>query len=149
MALYLKYKAHVENGEVKIQNRRWFNSDMKQYFEGKDILIEVKKFRKTRSLLQNGYYHCIVINEVMEGFVDIGYNRIDLSHDIVHEYLKSKFLKKESVNEETGEVLVLPVSTTELTTTEMMVYIDDITQWASEYLGIAITPPEKQSELNF
>jgi hypothetical protein len=58
--------------------------------------------------------------------------------------MKFMFLKKQIVNENTGEVLETIGSTTKLSTTEFNEYIDRISQFAAEFLGVEIMPPNKQ-----
>lgn len=53
------------------------------------------------------------------------------------------------VNETTGEVVKLPMSTTELSTIEFEEYLDRIRIFADEFLNIIIDLPNEQSQLNY
>lgn len=98
---------------------------------------------KVRSLSQNAYYWGVVCDMVKDGLKDVGYRSVKTAED-AHEVMKALFLKKDLVNEETGELLVYSASTTGLTTFEFSEYIDQVLQWAAEYLGIAIPLPNEQ-----
>lgn len=115
--------------------------------EGKWTLV-LRRFRKSRSGQQNSYYHACVIPCIIDGLVEAGYNRSDLSRDIVHEMLKAKFLTRDLPNDN-GEFIPIIKSTTDLTTTEFMEYISDIQQWAQEFLNIYVPEPNEQAKFNY
>ena len=83
---------------------------------------------------------------VREGLIDVGYK---ISKEETHDFLKHKFLVKELVNEETGEILKSIGSTSDLTTSEFMDFIAEIQQWAAEFLGINIPDPGEAIEIDF
>ena len=143
--LILIYSGKVKNGELKIVNRPQFNREL-EYFEGKDVEVQVRKKRKKRSLMQNAYYFGVVVPCVVEGLKDAGYR---VNRELAHEFLKSKFAREEIVNEETGEVLSIIGSTAKMTTSKMMDYFAEITQWAAEYLNIQIPLPGEQTEIDY
>jgi len=64
-----------------------------------------------------------------------------------HEFLKSQFCYKELVNESTGEIVKLPKSTTDNTTTEMEEFHEKIRVFSSEFLGIKIPLPNEELKL--
>jgi hypothetical protein len=144
----LTYVASVVDGQVKINNRKSFDKDM-QSFEGQRIFLKVSRYAKDKSKEQRGYYRAVVVPEIYEGLVDIGYRRFQLSLDIVHELLKEKFLTVEIVNEDTGEFLKVTRRTEDLTMPEYAEYITNCIDWAHEFLNISITLPRKQGVLNF
>jgi hypothetical protein len=138
-----------EEGKVsKVHQKQYFDDFLKQ-FAGKSVKVTVEKWKKQRSLNQNRYYHGSLIGQVIDALVNNGYPRSELNTEIIHEFLKAKFLKKDIVNEQTGEVLNITGSTTTLTTTEFMDYIDDIARWMAEYLNTVLILPNEQSTLNF
>lgn len=85
---------------------------------------------------------------MLEGLVDIGYPRYQLSLEIVHDMLKEKFLTREIVSEHNGEFLKVIVSTESLTMPEYANFIQNCIDWSLEFLGITITPPTKQGKFN-
>lgn len=118
---------------------------VRQVFTGlKDgkYLVRVDVFKK-RTLPQNAYYHGVVVPMVREGLYNIGYNEVKTNED-AHEILKHLFLKKKMVNEKNGDEITLASSTAELKTVEFNVYLEEIWQWASDYLGIVIPAPNEQ-----
>jgi hypothetical protein len=60
-----------------------------------------------------------------------------------HEFLKGRFLFREVVNQELGEVIKLSKSTTELSTIEWEEYMDSIRAFSTEFLGIQIPLPNE------
>lgn len=136
---------HIENGQIGNAKH------IRQAFEGlEDGIYKVTiKPNKRRSLRQNAYYHAVVCVMVAEGLRNIGYREVRDGED-AHGVLKSLFLKKKEINEETGEVLTeREGSTKKLTTGEMEEYLDRVRQWAVEYLGISIPLPGQQSEFQY
>lgn len=124
---------------------------IRDYINGLPIgrhVVSIKKYKKQRSLSQNSYYHSCVVPAVKDGLIDAGFDRHLLNSETVHEMLKNKFLKEEVPNDD-GLFIEMVRSTSSLTTTEFMNYIDDIQRWASEFLNIYIASPNEQSELNF
>ncbi|WP_099368107.1 hypothetical protein [Sphingobacterium sp. 1.A.4] len=146
----LTYFGSVENGSLKIRNRNSLILDLKS-LEGKDVEIKISRKKKTRSLNQNSYYWGCVIPIVKQGLIDNGFDRsIINSTSVVHEFLKSMFCPKvEVVNEETGEILTLPPTTTNVSTVQMMEYFADIQQWASEKLQLIIPNPGEEMMMSF
>lgn len=51
------------------------------------------------------------------------------------------------INEETGEIIRVPKSTTELTTTGFMEYYQKLKQLALDYFNTALPEPNKQLEI--
>ena len=146
--LSFKFDISEEGKVAKVHQKTYFDDFLKQ-FAGKSVKVTVEKWKKQRSLNQNNYYWGCVLSCVIDGMVGVGYPRSVLSTILVHDFLKAKFVNKEVVNEQTGEVISMIGSTSELSTTNMIDYIDDIKIWASEFLGIYIPEPMEQSTLNF
>ena len=142
----LKYTGRVDNGKLTIINRKGLIKDLASYFEGKKVTIIIEKYRKNRSNEQNSYYWGVVVEAVKIGLNDVGYK---MNSEATHELIKYKFLQKELINEETGEILKTIGSTTELSTSEFMDLLAQIQQWAAEYLNIIIPDPNEQGSLNF
>lgn len=146
--LSFKFDISEEGKVAKVHQKQYFDDFLKQ-FAGKSVKVTVEKWKKQRSIPQNRYYHGSLIPQVIDALVNSGYPRSELSEEIVHELLKIKFLKKDIFNEQTGEVLSITGSTSSLTTTDFMDYIDDVSRWMSEYLNTVLILPNEQSTLNF
>lgn len=133
------------NGDIK--GGKAVRNYLNELQEGR-YTVNVEKYKKKRSLPQNSYYYGVIIPSVLDGLVDMGFNKHDLSNEVVHEMLKEKFLKHDLGNEN-GEFVTIVRSTKTLSTSEFMDYIAEIQQWSSSFLGIYIPEPNEQSELNF
>lgn len=146
----LTYFAKAENGTLKVTNRKGLVDDLLR-MDGKQLVLTIEKKKNTRSLAQNRYYWGVVVPIVRAGLIDAGWEREKINNsEAVHELLKSIFCpKRELINENTGEVLELPPTTTGLSTTGMMEYFADIQRWAMEFLGCTVPDPGEQVEMNF
>lgn len=150
MAAKFKYRASVDdNGKIsKIHGVRGFNADLK-LFAGKEIWVEFYKYTKSRTNKQSSYYWAVVVPYVTDYLVEAGWDRYKLNTEVVHEFLKEKFLKHDVVNEIDGQILTVTRSTSDLSTVEMAEYIDNINRWCLEFFNVGIPAPNSQSEFNF
>lgn len=147
MALSFKYKGHVENGVLKIQGRKGFDGDLKQFFEGKDVQIEIKKWRKSRSPKQNALFHV---------YVGIIAEETGMAFERVKRALKAQFLTVDILDEDgvpvtnpaTGEVLKEVRDTSDLDTLEMFELCENVRLWAMDF-NIYLESPNEQGELKF
>jgi hypothetical protein len=137
----------TEDKEIKVYRKSEMQSIIKSLDKGEYEWV-LRKKKKKRSLSQQGYYRGCLVPAIYDGFVDIGYAKKDLSYELVQEFLKDKFLFKEIINEDTGEVMRVPKSTTECSTIEMNEYHADIQQFGAEFLSITIADPNTQSDLD-
>lgn len=118
-----------------------------QQCEGKTLTITLDYYINKRSNAQNSYYWPVIVEYVLEGLIDAGYRRESLSPQLVHDYLKGKFLrhmKRRTVNPITKKYLTSQPATQELNTWEFMDYMDGIVIWAAELLSIAIPAPNRE-----
>jgi hypothetical protein len=141
----LTYTARIENGLMSIKGRKRFDKEI-DVFNGKDVIVTIEKSKRKRSNPQNAYYWGVVVNIVYKGLIDAGYEREKLSSDVVHDFLKSKFLKKDVVNNN-GEYIEVVRSSTDLTRSEFMDFLSDVQRWSSEFLHVTIPNPNEQTEL--
>lgn len=129
----LTYFGKVENGVLKLRNRKQFDEDIK-FFEGKDVEITFERKRSKRSDNQNRYWWACM--EILGK--ELGYRK-----DEMHEICKFMFLKAEKVDEKTGEVFQYLRSSTELNKMEFADMTSNLIQWASEH-GIILPLPNEQ-----
>jgi hypothetical protein len=133
----------VNNGNFK-RNRNEILSAIKQ-FEGKTIMFKLSILSKKRSLEQNSYYWGVIIpitkNAIHESWGEVW------STEKTHEFLKSKFLFYEKVNEETSEIIKVPKSTTENTTTDQENYYSEIREFLKEWFNVDCPLPEQKLKL--
>lgn len=109
-------------------------------FAGKEIEAVFTRKKKHRSDPQNRYYWGVVVEMVRVGMKDIG---DILDKDQVHELLRYRFLKRRTIDENTGELMYeYAESTASLGTIEFSEYIEKCCQFAAEFLGVEIPLPE-------
>lgn len=104
----------------------------------KEFEVVIKSKKKDRSTHQNRYYWLCV--SIVAG--ELGYSK-----DEMHSIIGYKFLKRERVNETTGEVFEYIESTTKLTTVEFIEFMDSFRLWSAEALNISLPLPNEQFEL--
>jgi hypothetical protein len=127
----------------KIENPQGVRKAIAALPEGRYLMVVEKKNK--RSTQQNRYYFGCVLPIVLEGLRDAGWKEFEDAEE-VHECLKHKFLKKHVANAD-GEAMEKIASTKKLSTVEFNEYIENIAQWAAEYLNVYIPPPASQSKL--
>ena len=145
----LTYIGNVSpTGEIKLPKR--LRSEVGKAFAGKDIVVTFARPKKTRSSEQNRYYWGVVVRMVCEGFQALG-NPVNPDSvedaELVHTYLKGRFLEPIRVADANREVHDLGYTTTNLSTSQMMDYIAQVQQFAAEFLNIVIPEPGEQAEL--
>lgn len=137
----LIYFASIDNGLLKIHNRKGFDKDVAA-LSCKEVSITIEKKKKQRSNEQNRYYWGCLIPIVQAGLKDMGH---EVGINDTHEFLKANFCKKEIVDENSGEIYSMPQSTTELTTTGFMDFIAAVQKFGAEFLNINIPAPNEQT----
>lgn len=137
----------IEKTDGTIKGGKAIRNAIDELYNGRWV-VSIAKYKKKRSNSQNAYYHGCIIPAVMDGLVDMGFDKSELNKEVVHEMLKQKFLKKDIANEQ-GEFVTITQSTASLSTIDFMSYIDDIQKWGAVFLSINIPDPETQSEINF
>lgn len=120
-------------------------------FAGKTLQVRIRVNYRVRSDPQNRYYFGVMIPYILQAFIDLGNEGLFAgsreSINLIHEFLKSKFLPPIEIVNATGEVERIPGSTRKLSKVEFMDYIALIQMWAAEFLFITIPDPGEQLEL--
>lgn len=129
-----------------VQNRKPLTLLFQMLKDGK-YKVEVSEINK-RSLNQNAYYWLIITDYIQPALYAEGWEKIKTKED-AHEFVSDLFLKVKVWNEKTGEMKELPRSTTDLTKEEFNIYLNEIWQWAAEYLSINIPEPNQQTILSY
>lgn len=138
-------RSNVNGGNLK-RNRNLI-IDAIRSFEGKDVLITFEKPKKKRSNPQNAFYYGVIIPIVQNCLRDAGYI---MTNEATHDLIKLKFLKEVILtNEDTGEVVERVKSTTELSTSQFMDFVAEISIFTNEYFGVIIPSPNEDLTLNF
>jgi len=130
----------VNNGNFK-RNRNEILNAIKQ-FEGKTVTFKLSILSKKRSLEQNSYYWAVIIpitkNAINESWGEVW------NTEKTHEFLKSKFLFYEKINQETSEIIRVPKSTTENTTIEQENYYFEIREFLKEWFNVDCPLPNEK-----
>ena len=132
------------NGVHRISYRDEF---MQQWNELGDckFRITIEKLYKKRSLEQNSYYWHVVLHEFVKGYKETTGEQI--TREMAHDILKGRFNVKEVMLG--GSPVLVPQSTTELSTAEYGEYIEKCRDFVAEFFGIDIPAPGEQSEMEF
>ena len=107
-------------------------------FEGKRVEVKIGVKKSQRSTQQNSFWWALITILAKE----LGYSK-----DEMHEILKMKFLKRERVHEETGEIIEYLGSTAKLNKSEFSDLVSNLQQWASE-LNILLPDAGSQIDIN-
>lgn len=128
---------HIRDGAIanKSEIRKLFDALQ----DGKYI-VEINQHNK-RSNPQNRYYWGLVIPMIKKGIEDMG---TELTSEETHEFLKAKFNYSELINEDTGQVELIPRSTTILNKLQFSEYVEKIQRFSSEFLNVIIPDPGVQ-----
>jgi len=106
--------------------------------------ISVVQYRPRRSDRQNHYYWPCFIKPFADFLRDQGEQVTD-QH--AHDLLKNKFLQREAVNPETGEIIgTYTESTTQLDTAQFNEYLDRVSYWLHDMFGIVVPDPDEYHE---
>lgn len=141
----IKYFGKVTNGNLKVYNRKLFDKELLLY-EGKEVSIIIDRKRKTRSIEQNAYLH-LMFTIVTTELNNLG-NKFTMEQ--VKELLKFKFLVIDEYDESTGEVIGQRVKgTSELTTTELSVFIEEVIRYCAETFHIQVPFPNEQISIEY
>lgn len=107
--------------------------------------MKIKRTGRRSSPLNRYYWGC-VLEIQQDGFREKGYH---WSKERIHEFNKSEFNYMEIVNTKTGEVKKAPQSTTELTNTQFIEFIERIKEFSAEWLEVYIPDPNEQMKMEY
>lgn len=127
-----------------VQNRKPITVLLQSLKDGK-YLFEISGADK-RSNPQNRYYWGLVVPMIQKGIKDMG---TELTKEETHEFMKARFNASDLVNEDTGESVSIPISTTRLNKEQFGEYISKIQQFAAEFLSMEIPDPGTQVALEY
>ena len=138
----MKYEINTKviNGNLSTTRKRI--KEVLNSFEGKEITLTIQKKKKRRSNAQNAYYWGVVIPLMAEA-VKNEWGEL-LSYEKCHEFFKMRFLFTERVNHDTGEIIKIPKSTTENTTSDQEDYHTEIRHFMFEYFNVTVSLPNEQ-----
>jgi hypothetical protein len=144
----IQYIAIKEQSKpFRVVNSKLFKGELDQLPAGR-YRVTVEKYRKNKSNPQLAWLYGQIYPLVLQGLIDAGWDEVT-NLDQVDAMMKDMFAKTEIVNKHTGEIMDIPGLKRNMTTVEMMTYVDAIRDWASEYLNVIIPEPETQTNFNF
>lgn len=135
--MILEYYSNIKDGKLQRNISEQISNDIKA-FEGKRIEIKIQKLKSTRSIQQNRLWWMYVTIIAKE----LGYDKNEM-----HEICKYKFLKKEKLDENTGEIFEYVGSTAKLSRIDFVELIDGLIQWSAEVFSIVLPSPNEQLEI--
>lgn len=141
----IQIRSNVINGNLK-RNRNQILDTIKS-FEGKDILITFEKPKKQRTNNQNRYYFGVLI-PILQNCIKESWGEV-WSTEKAHDFCKLQFNFIERVNESTGEIVRVPKSTTENTTTDQEDLHFEIRNFIREWFNTEVPLPNEDLLLNF
>ena len=117
------FRGHIRNGKLHLQERETLDTFIKTQ---KDCAVEliIRKRKKTRSLPQNSYYWGVIIKLLSE---HTGYEAEEM-----HGVLKWLFVFTKDKS-----------STTEMSTFDFTVFIEEVRRWALQELELDIPAPNE------
>lgn len=137
-------KIHIR--DKKIVNMHEMRDVFNKLSDGQ-FLISIKNISK-RSIQQNRYYWSVVVPAVRKGLYEAGYDEVKTNND-AHEVIKHIHLRKRIVSKQTGDVIDIAGSSTELSTPAFNDFIESICRWSAEFLGVVIPSPNEYVSKDF
>lgn len=134
----------IQNGLFK-RNRNIVLDAIKS-FNGFDVVLTIAKVKKKRSNNQNAYYWGLLI-PLTQNAIKTEWGEI-WSKEKTHEFYKLHFNYVEKVNENTSEVIKIPKSTTDNTTTQQEEYHAQIREFLKDWFNVTAPLPNEDLELN-
>jgi hypothetical protein len=142
MKTVIKHYGWMENGKPHLSNKARYLEDCKN-FPDCDFELTIKKRGKASSQSRR-YYFGIIVREITTELRRIG-NNVD--EETVHELLKLE-CNKQYIRNADGEVIgEVGDTTTDHNPEERSEFIEACIQYAAEKLGLAISPPNTQTQL--
>ena len=137
-----KFQGHAKDGSIKFKERDHVVKFLES-LEGKNLTVVIKEVKTVRSLGWNNYYWSVVIPAVKMGLVDVGYDPDELDSELTHDYLKTRFLKKEIFSPHKEEIISSTKRTSKISNVEFKEYIGQIQRWATKFLHVYIPDPNE------
>jgi hypothetical protein len=139
----IQITSSVQNGLLK-RNRNLIMDAIKS-FESKEVLITFEKPKKKRTNPQNSYLWSVLYPITQEAIKNEWGEIWNIEK--VHEFYKIQFNVIEKINEDTGQIIKLPKSTTENTTIQQEEYHLQIREFLQEWFNITAPLPNEDLTL--
>lgn len=103
--------------------------------------VTIVKHKAVRTTEQNRYLWGVVYPLILDGLQSLGWEVLGIEE--VHELMKRRYLGREVLNRNTGEVVRLGASTRDLSRGEFTTYVEELRRFAGEELNVYIPSPEE------
>ena|ERR1017187_4869655 len=133
----MNHLIYCERTAKGISNSKAINEAVLSFPMGKRLEVVIRP-KSARSSQQNRYFHACV--SIMAK--DLGYD-----NDEMKSIIKYKFLKREKINEITGEVFEYVQETHKLNKEDFSEFQNHLIIWSAQ-LGIILPLPEEQTNLS-
>ena len=141
----LRYVGHVDQGKLKLADRAGFTRDLKS-FEGERVVLVLKKYVKQRSERQNAFYFGNFMQSQIDCFIDRWGEHYDKKQ--IHELNKAQFWAVEHIDQDTGEIIKIPCSSTDYSTVEWEEKLEVIRQFFRDKFSWELPFPNEQTDFN-
>jgi hypothetical protein len=136
----ISYIAIKEDGKAfRVINRVMLDAELSGLPKGK-YRLSIEKLRKNKSNSQLAWLYGQIYPHVLQGYLDAGWDDIT-NLDQVDAKMKEMFAQTEIVNKHTGEIMKIPALKRDMSTVDMMTFVQAIREWAEEYLNVSIPEP--------
>jgi len=133
------------DGKLVSESDRLSLSTILKNFAGKTVDITVQRAQNKRSLEQNAYYWKCIVPSMQKAVHEMWGD--DISKEEAHALLKDRFSSIERFHVATGELVKIPVSTTENGTMDQEDYHEKCRVWMKEMFGVTVPLPNEGIEI--
>lgn len=133
----LTYYSLVREGKLQKNISLQIKNEL-NHFEGKRVEITIQKLSAKRSDQQNRLWWL---------YMGILSKELGFTKEEIHDICKFKFLKREKVDEKSGEIFEYLGSTTQLNKMEFADMVSELIRWVSETFDIVLPLPNEQMEI--
>lgn len=141
-------RSNPEDPFIKLSNEKSFKQDLSDFKDGQRVWIEVSTYYRKRTIEQNGLFH-VYCQEIADY---TGQDMESVKSTVKLLYARKPLLDKdgqEQFNMVTGELLEYVQDTSDMSTVEMALLIDNTIMFAQDFFGIVLTEPDQQKALKF
>lgn len=133
--------------KLDLLSKKSFTEDLKDFKDKDRVWIVVETYYPKRSLKQNNLLH-LYLSEISK---ETGAQLEQIKDALKKKFLTVPLTTKDGeiiADKSSGEVLERVKGTSELTVIEFMEFTENVRLWAMDFLGLYLSLPEEQVELN-
>lgn len=133
--------------KLDLLSKKSFTEDLKGFKNKDRVWIVVETYYPKRSLKQNNLLH-LYLSEIAK---ETGAQLEQIKDALKKKFLTVPLTTKDGeiiADKSSGEVLERVKGTSELTVIEFMEFTENVRLWAMDFLGLYLSLPEEQVELN-